>query len=322
MTAATHRPARRSLVWAAAALLGLAGSAGAQTADALAAACTVQGGLPAPCAASAVAARALHGHLALLAGFGSEVSGTATTLGTRVQGGPRLSFAARLGAVDVDLPDLSDPAGSRETGSVVPAFHAEASVGLFDGVRLMPTVGGFLSLDVFGRAAFILLPESEGFDGGTTAYTLGLRAGVFREGFTVPGVSASVSRRFVGNVGWGREDDPSVVVVDPGVTSIRATVGKDLFAVEWMAGFGWDDIDGDATVRAADGVGGSASVTSSVDASRTLWFVGASMTFGIVLNVAVEAGWADGHDPVAAYAGDFDPGAGTAFASFAARFVL
>ena len=138
---------------------------------------------------------------------------------------------------------------------------AEIALGLFDGVRLFPTVGGFLSLDAFGRTAFLLLPESEGFSGGTRAYTAGVRVGIFREGFTIPGVSVSASRRFVGSVDLGGTADPSSVTVDPSVTSFRATVGKDLFAVEWLAGFGWDDFSGDATVRAADGFGSSVSHT-------------------------------------------------------------
>ena len=163
----------------------------AQSPDALASGCLDAGGLAAPCAAASVAARALQGDLTLASGFGSEVSGTATTLATRVQGGPRISLAARFGAVDVGVPDLSDPFGQAESSFLAPAAHAEIALGLFDGVRLFPTVGGFLSLDAFGKAAFLLLPESEGFSGGTTAYTAGVRIGIFREGFTIPGVSVS-----------------------------------------------------------------------------------------------------------------------------------
>lgn len=297
-------------------------NAAGQSPEDLTAGCTDAGGLAAPCAAASVAARALQGDLALAAGFGSEVSGTATTLATRVQGGPRISFAARFGGVDVVMPDLGDPTGQGETSFLAPAAHAEIALGLFDGVRIFPTVGGFLSLDAFGKAAFLLLPESEGFSGGSTAYTAGLRVGIFREGFTIPGVSVSASRRFVGSVDFGGSGDPSSVTVDPSVTSIRATVGKDLFAVEWLAGFGWDDFGGDVTVRAADGLGSSATYDGSSEDTRKIYFASASMTFSIVLNVAVEGGWAEGYAPVPTYAGVYDPTAGSAFGSLALRLIL
>jgi hypothetical protein len=292
------------------------------TPDAAATACVGAGGQAALCGAAAAAGLAAQGHMALLAGLGSEIGGTATTLGTRVQGGPRLTFSGRLAAVDASLPDLSDPAGAGERGGFVPAVHAEMALGLFEGLRLMPTVGGFLSLDAFGRAAFLLLPESQGYSGGATAISAGIRVGVFREGFTIPGVSASISRRFIGSVDVGATADPASVSLDPGVTSIRATVGKDLFAVEWLAGFGWDDFGGDVVLRAADGVGGTASAAGSIDASRRLWFASASMTFSIVLNLALEAGWAEGFDPIAAYSGAYDPTSGALFGAVSARLIL
>ena len=106
------------------------------------------------------------------------------------------------------------------------------------------------AVDAFGRAAFLLLPESEGFSGSTTAYSAGVRVGIFREGFTIPGVSISLSRRFLGDVDLGTSGDPSSVTVDPSVTSFRATAGKDLFAVEWLAGFGVSDPTGQLWVLA------------------------------------------------------------------------
>jgi hypothetical protein len=132
----------------------------------------------------------------------------------------------------------------------------------------------------------------------------------------------SASRRFVGSVDFGGSGDPSSVTVDPSVTSFRATVGKDLFAVEWLAGFGWDDFGGDVTVRAADGLGSSATYAGSSDGTRKIYFASASMTFSIVLNVAVEGGWAEGYAPVATYAGVHDPTAGSAFGSLALRLIL
>ena len=288
--------------------------------DAAAAACVTAGGQPAACGLAAVVGLSSQAHLALLGGLGSEVSGTATTLGTRVQGGPRLTFAVRLGLADAALPDPGDP--SRTARGPASALHADVALGLFEGLRLMPTVGGFLSLDAFGRAAFVRGGGAAGFGSGSSVYTAGVRVGIFREGFTIPGVSASISRRFVGAVDVGNAGDLVQLRVDPGVTSIRATAGKDLFAVEWLVGFGWDDFGGDLVLRADDGASGVVTLTTPVDGSRRLWFASASRTFSIVLNLSIEAGWAEGFDPVASYSGAYDPTASVLFGGLSARLIL
>jgi len=293
----------------------------AQAPDELAAECVVAGGLPALCGASAVAARALFGHVGLLSGLGSEVPGTASNLGTRIGGGPRLAFSVRAAAVDMGLPDVSDVTGLRETNFVVPAIHTGVTVGLFDGLRLAPTVGGFLSLDLFGQASFLFLPESEGFDGNVTSYTLGGRVGIFREGFTMPGVSVSISRRYVEEFDFGGR--LANLTLDPAVTSVRATIGKDFFAVEVLAGLGWDDYSGDATVRVdGTGLGTFRTVSGSLSESRFLYFGSAAMTFSLVLSASVEGGWAKGFDPASAYGGEHDPTKGTAFGSFSFRLTI
>jgi hypothetical protein len=308
------------------AVLGVVASSphlGAQTPDDLAGACILAGGGLARCSSAAAGSRALQGQLGLLAGLGSEVSGTATTLATRIGGGPRFTFAARSGVARASLPNPADASALGETSFFVPTLHVDGAMGLFDGFRIMPTVGGFLSVDVFGRAAFLLLPKSEGFDGGSTAFTGGVRVGIFREGFTIPGVSVSLSRRFVGSAAFGAAGtDPVAFDVDPSVTSARATIGKDLLAVEWMAGVGWDDYSGRATVQVSNGAGGTVSASEDLESSRWMYFGSASMTFGIVLNVAVEAGWAQGFAPVSSYAGSFDPEAGAPFGSLSFRLIL
>ena len=135
-------------------------------------------------------------------------------------------------------------------------------------------------------------------------------------------MSVSVARRFVGTVELTEGVDPVSVRVDPTVTAYRATVGKDLFAVEWLAGVGWEDYGGDVSVRVPDGLGGSVTASGELPSSRRLYFASASMTFSIVLNVSVEAGWADGFSPVAVYDGAYDPTSGTPFGSLSLRLIL
>lgn len=317
----------RCLIWGALGAFFCVGNEGvAQTPDELSGVCIVAAGQPALCAAASVAARSLSGHVGILSGLGSEVPGTASNLGTRIGGGPRLGFSTRAAAVDMGLPDPSDATGLRETNFVVPAIHTGVTVGLFDGYRLAPTVGGFLSVDLFAQASFLLLPQSEGFDGSIRSYSVGARVGVFREGFTMPGVSLSIARRYLGEFDFGDAgaSDVMVLTLNPAVTALRATVGKDLFAVEVMAGLGWDDYSGDATIRVNNGValGAMATATGEVSEGRFLYFGSAAMTFGIVLSVSVEGGWAKGFDPVTAYTGEHDPTKGSAFGSFSFRLTM
>ena len=110
--------------------------------------------------------------------------------------------------------------------------------------------------------------------------------------------------------------------LDPSVTSVRATVGKDLFAIGVMAGWGWDDYSSEASMRVTDGVGGFASVSGPLDATRHLYFVGASKQMGVLSWISVEGGWARGFEPVASYLGDFDPTEGSVFASLTLLFRL
>jgi len=187
----------------------------------------------------------------------------------------------------------------------------------------MPTVGGFLSLDAFGRASLLRLSDAQGFAGSVRAYTVGVRVGIFREGFTIPGVSVSASRRFVGDLEAGTTADAaSFIVAGPDVTSLRATVGKDLYAVEVLAGLGWDRYEGDVTVAASDGMGGAPVTTGSLSESRRLYFGSAAMTFSIILSVSVEAGWAQGLDPLTSYAGDYDQRGATPFGGLSLRLIL
>ena len=113
------------------------------------------------------------------------------------------------------------------------------------------------------------------------------------------------------------------VEVDPTVTSIRATVGKDLLSVGVLLGMGWDRLGGSATVLAGleDGAVVQAS-TASFENRRTLIFGGASMNF-LVLQLSAEAGLARGFGAVNGYRGTpFDADRTTAYGSLAFRLTM
>lgn len=290
----------------------------------LAARCTGTGTPAARCTELAVTARSLQGSVGILAGLGSEVSGSSSTLGRRLGTSPRVSAGARAAFAPFALPDIQDPGSepSRETTFMVPAVHAGVALGLFDGFFLAPTVGGFLSLDVLGHASVLFLPTGEGFDGRANAWSVGARVGLVRESFTLPGVSVSLTRRDLGRIRLGAPGGDASVVVDPTVTSVRATVGKDLLSIGVVAGVGWDRYGGSAIV----GPGPMSSSVSVLEESfrhrRSLVFGGASMNF-LILQLSAEAGWARGFGEVDGYRGaPHDPTRGTAFGSLAFRLTL
>jgi hypothetical protein len=306
---------------AAVALLG-ANDLRGQSSEAAAMACVQNGGGAEACTTAAVTARGIMGQLGLLAGGGSEIPGSATSLGTRVGGGPRMTFFARGAAVGMSLPEVGG-ASDDVLEFAAMALQGGAAVGLWDGLRIMPTVGGFLSLDAFLQGSLLFLPGSEGFDGNSEALTAGVRLGILREGFTVPGISLTASRRFVGEVGFGPTGTAvPTVLVDPAVTSLRAVVGKDLFAVELLGGVGWDDYSGDVVLRVFDDTAGLVTTTTDLSGSRLLYFGSASMTFGIVLSISAQVGWAEGLGPVEGFTGRYDPEGGTLFGWFSARLTL
>lgn len=288
--------------------------------------CLVAGGAVTPCGEAAVAARALLADLGLLAGLGSEVPGAASTLGRRIGSTPRIGVSVQFGGMWVGTPDILDSGGSPvpEASFFVPTVQGTVAVGVLDGFSVLPTVGGFLSLDLVGRVGLLLLPDPEGFQGDAGSLTLGARVGILRESFTLPGLSLSISRRFVGDVQFGSAGtgDPGEINLDPAVTSFRATVGKDLFSVGVMAGVGWDDYSSSMDMQVSNGASALVPVVSSLDLGRRLYFLGASMNF-LVIQISAEAGWAEGFDPLSGMLGSpFDPTSSAVFGSLALRLTL
>lgn len=322
-TSAGLAPALLTVVLAAG--LGAPAPARAQDVEKLASTCSAGGASDIRCTELAVTARALQGHLGLLAGAGSEVSGSASTLGRRLGTTPRVALEARASFAHMSLPDLSDPGDepSRESTFIVPALRGGITAGVFDGFSLLPTVGGFLGLDLLAQGSVAFLPTGEGFDGKTTALTLGARIGLLRESFTLPGVSVSVARRWAGDVVYGSVDTGGgSVEVDPAVTSIRATVGKDLLSIGVLAGMGWDRYSGRATVEAASESGTVLANVDQFHSSRRLLFGGAAMNF-LVLQLSGEVGWAQGFDAVPGYYFEpYDPTSGTWYGSLAFRLTI
>jgi hypothetical protein len=285
------------------ALLCAPARVGAQSADALAAECAGAGGEPTMCARAAGAGRDLAVYIGYLAGPGTELSGQASTLGRRLGGAPRIAVSVRMGGANVTVPSLT-LVGVPESTPFVLAPQAAVGFGLFDGFQALPTVGGLLSFDVFAAGSLLNFSSSSGFDGGTRALSVGARLGLLRESFTLPAVTVSLSRRFVGGLQLAdvNGNDQGDVAIDPDFTSVRATVGKDLFAFGVLAGLTWDDFSSATTVRAITSTGVTTH-TATLEGERWGGFVGLSRQVGVIMWLAGEVGWSSGYAPVSAGGG-------------------
>lgn len=280
------------------------------------------------CVESGVGAQAILAQTGLAFSLGSEVAGSASTLGRRLGTSPRIAFSVRAGAVQGRIPDIvtrgTNTAAAPELGFLLPTVHTSVTVGLFDGFKLAPTAGGFLSVDVTAGAALAFLPASQGFAGTVTALSGAARIGLLRETFTLPGITLSAAHRRGQEVRFGDVEagGPSIAV-DPSVTSLRLTIGKDLVSVGILGGLGWDDYSGSARLGLIDGTGLPAgAVEQSINAGRMLVFGGTSLTF-LVLQLSIEAGWAEGLSTTPSYqSAPFDPSGGSVFASLSARLTL
>lgn len=284
------------------------------------------------CTEVALAAVAARSGLGLLASGGSALPGSAGTLGWRVDGVPRVSGGLTLGLASVSSPRLRWREGADEPripargrSFLASTVRLDAAVGVFEGFSPRPTVGGVLSVDALASTAFAFLPGSRGFGDGTgSSFGLGARLGLLRESFTLPAVSVTAAHRWSGAVEvrppLGGEATPGGWF-DLSTSSLRGTVGKDLYGVGVLLGAGWDRYAGRLRVDAGlpgEDDGWDASSDDVVD-SRLLAFAGASRTF-LVLQLSTELGWAGGLDPVPGRdPGGWDPEEGSWFWSVGAR---
>lgn len=288
-----------------------AASLAAQDAGELEVQCRVAGGASDGCRLSVFTADAVLAALSGASVAGSSIPGGSTTLGQRVGGGPRIALFGTARRTGASMPGLTSPT-VEPVDFAVTSLSAGAAVGLFQGVRLMPTVGGFLSVDAFVHGSWMRLP-SENFDTDPFSLTIGARVGLLREGFSVPGISVSVSRSFIGEVVVGPDFDDSAVV-DPSVTAVRATIGKDIGGFEVLGGWGWDDRSAEVTIIEPT----AGSIDGAVQHQRQQWFGGVARTFSIVLTLGLEVGRLQGGGPVAGLA-TYDHEAGRWFGTVFAR---
>ena len=278
------------------------------------------------CQSAVLAARAIRGGIAIADRMGASLSGSSSTIGTRLGRAPRVSVDIRLRISRFAMPDLLGGGTGAGGENVVNAYGMKGSVavGVLDGFSLMPTVGGLLSLDLLASGSLIFPGESDGFLGNEGIFSVGGRLGIFRESFSLPGVTVSLMQSLGQRVDWTATVNGSQIDADISTTSVRATVGKNFFTLAVSGGVGWNWDRGDMRVQVPDPTIPGGQRTGLVDdltTRRSVIFVGASLT-RLVFQLSVEGGWVGGHDPLTGYFGEYDPGGVTPFVSVAGRLTI
>lgn len=288
--------------------------------------CAAAGGTTLACRDAALAAEAVIGGVGLSLSGGNEFPGSASTLGHRFGTTPRVAGSFRLGLTDVAVPAIDGSGGEAlETSSWVPALQGAIAVGVFDGFRPRPTVGGVLAIDLMATAGVAFLPGGGGYDGATAAFGYGLRLGLVRESFSLPGVTASLVRRHSGSLRWeGVAGAVEGAVTLDGVTttSLRTTIGRELMALGIQAGLGWDRASAGGSVDPTGG-SGTAVAFDGFTADRMLFFGGVTATW-LITQFHGELAYAGGYDVRASGAaqGLYDPTAGSLLATLTFRILL
>ncbi|MGH7501514.1 MAG: hypothetical protein ACREL7_07100 [Longimicrobiales bacterium] len=255
----------------------------------------------------------------LAAAGGNPVLGTASTIGHRIPGQPRLALSTRFALVPIEIPAPDDPGGTRTSSFTATAWGVDAVVGLFSGFSPAPTVGGMGSIDLFIGGGAVQLASSEGFRSHAPGtWAVGARLGVLRESFTMPGVSLSVQFRHMENWNAGdvrlAESEAFVRADDAVIWSLRGTVGKRLGPFGFTAGAGFDRTKTDAILRLPAGVQPVETRFDSWHSDRTNVFANAAWT-RVIVTFTAEAGWQSG----ASDRSEGRPGGGGLWGSAGAR---
>jgi hypothetical protein len=277
-------------------------------------------GLTSRCHVSALALDAARGGLATAASMGSEVAGSASTLGYRLRTFPKVALSARAGLTTFSMPEIREgytlPVGDEDV--LVPALHLTGTAGVFDGFSLRPNVGGVLALDLTAGAHLLFPSEEAGFRENPGGWSLGARLGLLRESFSLPGISISVTRQEYGTAGVGdmSSGDAGEISFDSGLTSFRGVVGKDILGIGLFAGAGQDRMAGGGTIGIRVSPTGfeTTATATELPSERAVFFAGGSMTY-LIIQFSGEVGWSQAFDAPL----PIEPG-GTSFPSAKAYF--
>lgn len=256
---------------------------------------------PPECRLAAATAHTIRPRIGLVLWGGSPVPGTANTGGLRRRSSPRVSVSGRVALAPVELPPLTDRSRVEGSRGLLTSASLQATVGVAHGLSPLPTVGGFLALDLIGRTSVARLPSGKGFDRGSVwGWALGARLGLLRESLTLPGVSVTAT--------WGRSTafafgDPDGQTTDGAmwgaVSGLHATaaVSRRLLGFRLGGGLSYDRYGGNVSVRYAVGPSGGQQVLEA-DAVAQRWSGFGTITWTrVIYHLVLELGWQESPRP-------------------------
>ncbi len=230
---------------------------------------------------------------------GNPLLGASSTLGIRLGAIPKVSVAARVTGARLVISDEESADAADELSSIARSINADASLGIFSGFSLLPTVGGFGSIDLLGSYGKLSLSDDDRFTGDPSSWAAGVRIGILRESFTAPGISVSAMYRSIGTyshtVGEPGIDAGTIMILDNNLAvNLRATVGKRILMLGAVAGVGYDRFNSDAALVTPAGT-----LTQELETSATTFFGNLSWTM-LILHIVGEGGVqrADGESAV------------------------
>lgn len=258
---------------------------------------------------------------------GNPVAGASSTLGMRIGSIPRISLTARLSGAFEELPKIERASSTGTDKTIVRAMNLDASVALLSGWTVAPTIGGVGSIDIVASLGKATLPDE--FTKAPASWGLGVRLGLLRESFTMPGVSVTGMYRRIGDIRYGNDPltdtDATFTLENNEVTSVRAVVGKRLFVVGANLGIGWDKIEGDPRATIRDyAPSGPLGVPRTFNTTRRTVFANLTWTM-LILNAVIEGGYQSGGDRFDSPLPSSQPGRtteSTYFGSVALRLAL
>ena len=258
------------------------------------------------CYPSILAARTIRSGAIIASSYGSEMPGSSSAIGRTKNGQfkPRnLSVAFSSGLVHVTLPNLgmvqSDPKSS--SGLNIYGFNTTFDLGLFDGLTISPGIRGVFAIDVLGSASvesFRWDPMYKRARVGTGS--LGIRIGLVRESFTLPGLTVSVFKGKGTILELESERDGHIdLTVGNESMRFRTTMGKEFSKMGILGGVGWNDSNGLLKGNIPGMTTRSASTFSSKELvdSQFLYFAGLSFT-SMIFQLSMELGLIEGFGDV------------------------
>ncbi len=276
--------------------------------------------LPHACVDATLAARSLITDTGFLLSLGSAAPGS---WGPLRRNTPRFDVSFRIAGLRAHIPVVThEPAVGQAKGEfVLKTIQGNLVAGLFEGFQVKPTVGGLLSLDLLAQGHFLFFPKEVGLDSRMGAFSLGVRLGLVRETFTLPGIAVSVSRRFMSpmTLDWESVHYSTGLVINPSISSLRLTIGKSISSLGLMAGAGLDSHNSEVTLMVLPQDSDPTEFNAPLVIRRPVLFSGVSLSL-LILQLSTEIGWAFGPSMLEGRAlGPIDLKQGSGFLSLAAR---